>query len=190
MSTSFAGIAFLALLVAALVAVHVPLGDYMFHVYTSERDWRVEKLVYRADRRQPQSPAALVRLRPQRSGVLCGQRAVPVLLRVAAGQAAAAPAQPRDPDDALAGLEHRGQLRDEHQLAGVRGRVDAGSPGADGRAWPCRTSSPPRWAWPSRSPWCAASPGSRPMRSVTSGWIWSGARCASCCRSRSSAPWY
>jgi K+-transporting ATPase ATPase A chain len=30
-----------------LVAVHVPLGDYMYHVYTSERDWRIEKLAYR-----------------------------------------------------------------------------------------------------------------------------------------------
>jgi potassium-transporting ATPase potassium-binding subunit len=47
-STSTAGIAFLALLVLALVAVHVPLGDYMYRVYTSPRDWRVEKLVYRA----------------------------------------------------------------------------------------------------------------------------------------------
>ena len=47
MSTSFAGVAFLALLVLALVAVHVPLGDYMFHVYTSPRDWRVEKAIYR-----------------------------------------------------------------------------------------------------------------------------------------------
>jgi potassium-transporting ATPase potassium-binding subunit len=47
-SASTAGIAFLALLVLALVAVHVPLGDYMYHVYTSPRDWRVEKVVYRA----------------------------------------------------------------------------------------------------------------------------------------------
>jgi potassium-transporting ATPase potassium-binding subunit len=46
-STSFAGIAFLALLVLALVAIHVPLGDYMYHVYTSPRDWRVEKRIYR-----------------------------------------------------------------------------------------------------------------------------------------------
>jgi potassium-transporting ATPase potassium-binding subunit len=46
-STSTAGIAFLALLVLALVAIHVPLGDYMYHVYTSPKDWRVEKAVYR-----------------------------------------------------------------------------------------------------------------------------------------------
>ncbi len=48
MSTSTAGIAFLALLVLALVAVHVPLGDYMYRVYTSPRDLRVEKAIYRA----------------------------------------------------------------------------------------------------------------------------------------------
>jgi K+-transporting ATPase ATPase A chain len=37
----------IALLVLALVAVHVPLGDYMYRVYTSPNDWRVEKAVYR-----------------------------------------------------------------------------------------------------------------------------------------------
>jgi K+-transporting ATPase ATPase A chain len=46
-STSTAGIAFFALLVLALVAVHIPLGDYMYRVYTSQRDLRVEKLIYR-----------------------------------------------------------------------------------------------------------------------------------------------
>ncbi|MDT7735530.1 MAG: potassium-transporting ATPase potassium-binding subunit [Mycobacterium sp.] len=44
MSTSTAGI---ALLVLALVAVHVPLGDYMYRVYTSANDWRIEKTIYR-----------------------------------------------------------------------------------------------------------------------------------------------
>jgi K+-transporting ATPase ATPase A chain len=42
-----AGIAFLALLVVALAVVHVPLGDYMYRVYTSARDWRVERVIYR-----------------------------------------------------------------------------------------------------------------------------------------------
>jgi K+-transporting ATPase ATPase A chain len=46
-STASASIAFLVLLVAALVAVHVPLGDFMYRVYTSERDWRIERAVYR-----------------------------------------------------------------------------------------------------------------------------------------------
>jgi K+-transporting ATPase ATPase A chain len=44
---SLGGVAFLALLALALVAVHVPLGDYMYRVYTSPRDWRIEKVVYR-----------------------------------------------------------------------------------------------------------------------------------------------
>ncbi|MBV9351358.1 MAG: potassium-transporting ATPase subunit KdpA, partial [Mycobacterium sp.] len=47
MSTASAGIAFLALLVVALAVVHVPLGDYMYRVYTSKRDWPVEKVIYR-----------------------------------------------------------------------------------------------------------------------------------------------
>jgi potassium-transporting ATPase potassium-binding subunit len=42
--TTIAGI---ALLVLTLVAVHIPLGDYMYRVYTSPRDWRVEKAIYR-----------------------------------------------------------------------------------------------------------------------------------------------
>jgi potassium-transporting ATPase potassium-binding subunit len=47
LSSTVAGIAFLALLVAALVAVHAPLGDYMYRVYTSPRDLKVEKALYR-----------------------------------------------------------------------------------------------------------------------------------------------
>ncbi len=44
MSTSTVGI---AVLVLALIAVHIPLGDYMYRVYTSPNDWRVEKAIYR-----------------------------------------------------------------------------------------------------------------------------------------------
>ena len=47
MSSTFAGVGFLVLLVAALVAVHVPLGDYMYRVYTSPRDLKVESAIYR-----------------------------------------------------------------------------------------------------------------------------------------------
>jgi K+-transporting ATPase ATPase A chain len=46
-STTTAGIIFLVVLVVALVVVHVPLGDYMYRVYTSEKDLRVESLIYR-----------------------------------------------------------------------------------------------------------------------------------------------
>ncbi|MGD1111347.1 MAG: potassium-transporting ATPase subunit KdpA [Mycobacterium sp.] len=47
MSTPSAGIAFVTLLVAALMLVHVPLGDYMYRVYSSTRDWRIERVIYR-----------------------------------------------------------------------------------------------------------------------------------------------
>ncbi|UQX11526.1 potassium-transporting ATPase subunit KdpA [Candidatus Mycobacterium methanotrophicum] len=47
MSSAVAGIAFLVLLVAALAATHAPLGDYMYRVYTSPRDLKVEKAIYR-----------------------------------------------------------------------------------------------------------------------------------------------
>lgn len=43
-----AGILFLASLMVALVAVHVPFGDYMYRVYTSDKHSRVERWIYRA----------------------------------------------------------------------------------------------------------------------------------------------
>jgi K+-transporting ATPase ATPase A chain len=46
-STFTAGIIFLAVLILALAAVHVPLGDYMYRVYDSEKDSRVERVLYR-----------------------------------------------------------------------------------------------------------------------------------------------
>ncbi|MDD4866640.1 MAG: potassium-transporting ATPase subunit KdpA [Mycobacterium sp.] len=47
MNTTAAGIIFVVVLVAALVAVHVPLGDYMYRVYTSDKDLSVERGIYR-----------------------------------------------------------------------------------------------------------------------------------------------
>ena len=47
MSTTTAGILFLARLIIALAAVHVPLGDYMYRVYNSDKDSRVERVIYR-----------------------------------------------------------------------------------------------------------------------------------------------
>jgi K+-transporting ATPase ATPase A chain len=46
-STTTAGILFLVSLIVALVTVHVPLGDYMYRVYTSTRDSRPERLICR-----------------------------------------------------------------------------------------------------------------------------------------------
>ncbi|MBB5162716.1 potassium-transporting ATPase subunit KdpA [Mycobacterium sp. AZCC_0083] len=64
MSTTTAGILFLALLILALAAVHVPLGDYMYRVYTSAKHSRPERLIYRligADPKSEQTWGAYVR---------------------------------------------------------------------------------------------------------------------------------
>ena len=64
MSTTTAGILFLALLIVALVAVHVPLGDYMYRVYSSDKHSRVERVIYRligADPKSEQSWGAYAR---------------------------------------------------------------------------------------------------------------------------------
>lgn len=55
MTTTTAGILFLALLVAVIALVHVPLGDYMFRVYTGDKDSRAERLIYRVIGADPRS---------------------------------------------------------------------------------------------------------------------------------------
>jgi K+-transporting ATPase ATPase A chain len=54
-STTTAGILFLVLLIVALVAVHKPLGDYMYRVYSSEKHSRVESVIYRLIGADPKS---------------------------------------------------------------------------------------------------------------------------------------
>jgi K+-transporting ATPase ATPase A chain len=46
-STTTAGILFLVSLIIGLAVVHVPLGDYMYRVYSSERHLRGERVIYR-----------------------------------------------------------------------------------------------------------------------------------------------
>jgi len=63
-STTTAGILFLALLIVALAAVHVPLGDYMYRVYSSDKHSRAERGIYRligADPKSEQSWGAYAR---------------------------------------------------------------------------------------------------------------------------------
>jgi K+-transporting ATPase ATPase A chain len=64
MTTTTAGILFLASLVVALAAIHVPLGDYMYRVYSSDKHLRGERVIYRligADPRSEQTWAAYAR---------------------------------------------------------------------------------------------------------------------------------
>jgi K+-transporting ATPase ATPase A chain len=54
-STTTAGILFLVSLIVALAAVHVPLGDYMYRVYTSDKHSRGERAIYRLIGADPKS---------------------------------------------------------------------------------------------------------------------------------------
>jgi potassium-transporting ATPase potassium-binding subunit len=47
MSGTTAGLIFLTLLIVALAAAHVPLGDYMYRVYSSQKHSRTERFIYR-----------------------------------------------------------------------------------------------------------------------------------------------
>ena len=47
MSTALAGWLQLGLLVAALAACYIPLGNYIARIFTSDQDWRVEKGLYK-----------------------------------------------------------------------------------------------------------------------------------------------
>jgi len=53
MTDTVAGLLTIAVLVALLAASHVPLGAYLARTYTAEKHWRVERLVYRAGRVNP-----------------------------------------------------------------------------------------------------------------------------------------
>jgi K+-transporting ATPase ATPase A chain len=48
MSTTWAGVLFIASLILALALVHKPLGDYMARVLTGKRELAVERVIYRA----------------------------------------------------------------------------------------------------------------------------------------------
>jgi potassium-transporting ATPase potassium-binding subunit len=47
MSSGVAGWLQAGLLIAALAACYVPLGNYMAHIFTTEKDWKVERFLYR-----------------------------------------------------------------------------------------------------------------------------------------------
>ncbi|RKT85852.1 K+-transporting ATPase ATPase A chain [Saccharopolyspora antimicrobica] len=47
MSSLTVGLVQAGLLILAIGVVYRPLGDYLAHVYTSEKHWRVEKVIYR-----------------------------------------------------------------------------------------------------------------------------------------------
>jgi potassium-transporting ATPase potassium-binding subunit len=64
MSSALAGWLQAGLLVAALAVCYVPLGNYLAHIFTSDKDWRVERFLYRLmgiDRKADQKWSIYVR---------------------------------------------------------------------------------------------------------------------------------
>ena len=130
MSSSLAGILQLVLLVAALAACYKPLGDYIARIFTSEKHLAPERGRVPGDGHRPERRPALGHLRPQRAGLLAGQRAVPV--PDPADSALAAVLQRHDQREPGHRVQHRRLVRDQHQLAELLGRVDHGLRHPDG----------------------------------------------------------
>ena len=133
------GIFQLALYVVVLLALAKPLGAYMARVYEGQPfgldrvlGW-LERLIYRAGGVRPDAGDGLEDLRAgdARRSTCAGLLAVYLLQRLQGVPAA----QPAGLGRRLARLvvQHRGQLRHQHQLAGLRRRDDDELPHADAR---------------------------------------------------------
>ena len=57
MSGTLSGLLTIGTLVAALAIAYRPLGDYMAHVVTTPKHWRVERVVYRLVGADPEAEA-------------------------------------------------------------------------------------------------------------------------------------
>ena len=144
----------LALFLIVLVALAYPIALYMSRLADAAplRGFagKVEHLVYRAagvdsSLDMPWTTYAVALLAFNALGVLpsmrcsgcrCGCRSIPSTVQC----------------HRRFGLQYRDQLRDQHQLAGLRRRIHHELSHADGWPWRCRISSPRRPALPWRSP--------------------------------------
>ena len=181
------------LYLVVLLALAKPLGGYMARVYEGEPTFArsaccgpLERLIYRLcgvdpDEEMSWKTYAVAMLLFNALGMLAVYGAP-----APAGRAAAEPAGLRRRHAGLV-VQHRGQLRHQHQLAGLRRRSDdelphpdAGADGAELRLRRHRHGGAGR-ADP-RLPRVKHA-----RRSATSGSISPAARSTSCCRSRSSS---
>ena len=173
MSATTAGLLQLGVLLLALAAVYVPFGNYLARVYSDRAALAGGAGRVPGGAGRPRLRAALDRLRRRAARLLLPVRRAAVPAAAAAGAAAAEPGpRPGRPGHRV---QHRGVVRDQHQLAVLRARDGDGPPGADGRAdrAELRVRGGRAWRWPSR--WCAASCGPAATGSATSGSTWSAA---------------
>ena len=117
-----------ATLVLILALVYRPLGDYMAHIYTSTKDWRVERGLYRLVGVDPRSEQSWPALPARRARLLGRRRALRLRPAARAGRAAVLARAPRRARGPV--VQHGGVLRDEHELAVVLARAHDGLHGA------------------------------------------------------------
>ena len=89
MNSALAGWLQVALLVVALAACYVPLGNYMAHIFTSDKHWRVERGIYKVIGVDPEADQKWSAYLRSMLAFSAGQRAVPVRDRAAAAPPAA-----------------------------------------------------------------------------------------------------
>ena len=161
LSTSTAGVVSVLVLVGALALAHRPLGDHIARVLTSERHLAIERAVYArpGSTQGPTSGGARTPCRcwASRSPRCCCSTSC-------CGCSSGSRSLWGSRGSRRGRLQHRGLVRHEHELAVLLRRVDDGPPRRRWPAWRCRTSSPPRSASRSPSPWSAASPARRTDR--------------------------
>ncbi len=122
-----------------VTAISVPLGLYMAKVFSREHTFLdrvltpIESLIYRICGINPDVEMGWAAIRDFDARIQLDLDDLPVRVAAAAVLPAAQSAGTRG-RAAGAGLQHCGQLHDQHQLAGVLGRADAELPDADGRA--------------------------------------------------------
>ena len=115
----------IALFVAMVAALVVPLGGYMAKVFEGERTFAhplvapIERAIYRLSGVDPTSGTGLARLRPLLSRLPSARRRRALRLAPPAGLAAAE-RRALQRHDAGSGVQHRDQLRHQHQLAVLR----------------------------------------------------------------------
>ena len=157
-----------------VLAVVKPLGVYMKKVFSKEKTFLdpvlvpLERLLYRVGGVGPLEGAGLRRVRGRDADLQRRQPRRPLRDGAAAAPPAAEPRQDAG-RPARPRLEHRRLVHDEHELAGLLGRVDDVALHADGgpRRPQLRLGGHRHRA--SRSPSCAASRGSSRRGSATSG---------------------
>ncbi len=126
MTSALAGWLQLVLLVAALAACYVPVGNYMAHVVTTDKHWRVERRIYKligADPQADQRWSAYLRSMLAFSAVsvlfLYGIERLQHYLLLWAGRGANGARTRRDPPQGHRQGGHRGAVRrdahDGHQ---------------------------------------------------------------------------